>query len=101
MVAFYDINEEIYKTAEQRANSDTVEDLSDSEDDDQDEDGDTTEEDVEFELDDDVDFTSPFLHSMLSDQRPASSLSDAVVSVAATHVEMKSREPTEEEWENM
>ena len=38
---------------------------------------------------------------MLSDQRPASSPSDVVVSVVATRVEMKSRELTEEEWENM
>jgi hypothetical protein len=50
---------------------------------------------------DDIDLTSSFLHSMLSDKRPALSSDNITTSVAATHDEMKSREPTEEEWENV
>ena len=45
-----------------------IKDLSEDEDDSQDENQGLTARDTEFELDDDIDPVSPFLHSMVSDK---------------------------------
>ena len=59
----------------------------------------------EFEsLDDDIDLTSPFLRSMLSDKQPVSDLEDtAAPTITAANIgaEMQDRESSEDGWENM
>ena len=60
--------------------------------------------DKEFELDDDVDLTSPFLRGMLSDKQLVPDNRDAVVpSITTANVgaEMRNREPSEDDWENV
>jgi len=54
-----------------------------------------------FDLDGGVDLTSSFLSSMLSDERPAPDLNGLVAPAIATHTDMRDREPTKDEWENM
>lgn len=57
--------------------------------------------DNELELDVDIDLSSPFLCSILSDERPALNFRGFVVPVANAHAETSNREPTEEEWADM
>ena len=60
--------------------------------------------DKEFELDDDVDLTSPFLRGMLSDKQLVPDIGDATaLSIAPTNIgaEMRNRGPSEDDWESM
>jgi len=57
--------------------------------------------DGEFELDGDVDLASPFLHNILSDERPAPNFEGVIPPVVAAHMEARNCEATEEDWENM
>ena len=102
VVAFYDIEAEIHAKAKQGVDDYAPEDSSESEDEDQDEDGNPATRDREFELDEDINLSSPFLRNMLSDEQPAPVPGDTrLPAVAATYTELRNREPTEEEWENM
>ena len=101
MVAFYDIEAEIYTKAKQQADDFTPEDSSEDEDDDRDEGGNPADKDGAFELDDDIDLSSPFLCDMLSDERLVPDLKGVMAPTITTCTEMRNREPTEEEWENM
>ena len=55
----------------------------------------------EFLLDVDVNLESPFLHSMLSDQRPVSNDNMSTTTAGTTSEDTINHEPTDEEWENM
>jgi len=52
-----------------------------------------------FELDDDVDLSSPSLRNILSNEQPTPALGGITAPTATTHAELRNREPTEEEWE--
>jgi len=54
----------------------------------------------EFELYGDVDLTLSFLFSMILDERPTLDLNGPVAPAIATYTDTRSREPTEDEWEN-
>ena len=71
IVAFCNIEEEIYAKAKQQAADFVAEDSSGDEDDGWDESGHggPTGNGEEFEFDDDVDLTSPFPHGMLLDKQ--------------------------------
>ena len=110
MVAFCNIESEIYEKAKQQVVDLTVNDSSDDEDDEQSGDdnqgegGSTADEDPVFELDGDINLESLFLQSMLLDMETSltseSGIIPAVVAGPA-HGEMKDWEPTEDDWENM
>jgi len=104
VVAFYDIEAEIYAKARRRINDHMPGDSSeedDNDDDDDDDDRSPTRKDREFELDGDIDLTSPLLRDILSDERPALGSEGAAPPTVAIHGETRNREATEEEWENM
>ena len=102
MVAFHNIEAEIYENTKLQANEDANEDPSEDEDSCKDESqGRLTDKDIEFELDDDIDLTSPFLCSMVSGERPLPSFDGLVPPAATTRAGMGSREATEEEWDNV
>ena len=48
----------------------------------------------------DIDLDSPFLRSILSDERPTLEFRGFTSPVVTAHTEMSNREPTEEEWSN-
>ena len=105
MVAFHDIEAEIYVKAKHQA-GDSVAYSSSRLDDDNDDsdDGDDRCPAVkgrDFELDDGIDLTSIFLRNMVSDERPAPDpMGLATPSIVATHLGMN-RNATAEEWETM
>ena len=101
MVAFYDIKEDIYAKARQQANDSIAGASSEEEDNDPDRDEAPADKDKELELDIDIDLDSPFLRSILSDERPTLEFRGFTSPVVATHTEMNNREPTEEDWSNM
>ena len=101
VVAFYDIEAEIYARARQRINDQVSEDSSDDSDNGDDEDRSPAGKDGEFELDGDIDLASPFLRNILSDERPTPGSEGAAPPAVAVHGETRNREATEEEWENM
>jgi hypothetical protein len=96
VVAFYDIEAEIYTKARQRTNDHAAEDSSEGENN-EDKDGGPPGKDI----DGDIDLASHFLRDILSDERPAPDSEGIMPPVVATHMEMGSHEATEEEWENM
>ena len=100
VVAFYDVEAEIYARAKQQA-EDTANDPGEDEDEDDDsnEDRGPIDKDGDFELDDDIDLSSPFLHNMVS-ERPVPNFTGLVAPVVATHLETN-RNATTEEWDNM
>ena len=98
VVAFCNIENEIYAKANKQVIDLTTEDLSED-DEDKNEDANPVDKDREFNLDDDVDLESPLLDGMLSDRRPASNQEN--VAAITAHVEMRDREPTEDDWENL
>ena len=101
MVAFYNVEAEIYAKAKQQAkhvandlnedNNDDNEDIS--------EDRGPGEKNRYFELDEGIDLTSPFLRNMVSD-RPVPGLTGLVTPIITTDLEMN-RAATAEEWDNM
>ena len=74
--------------------------VSDEEDNESDSKEPPTQKEREFELDGDIDLTSPTLCNMLSDERPAANFASVIVPVTTTNTG-RNREPTEEEWANM
>lgn len=100
VVAFYDIEAEIYTKAKRQADDHTPEDPSEDEDDNPNDDKNPADEDGEFELDNDIDLSSPFLHNMLSDKQLVPDLEDVMTPTSTMYPEWRDREPTEEEWEN-
>lgn len=48
--------------------------------------------DAEFQLDDDLDLTSPFLRSMVSDERLLPNFNSVMLPIVTTRAEMGSRE---------
>ena len=102
VVAFHNIEAEVYETTKPQANEDPNEDPSKAKDDCQDKNqGRLTDKDVEFELNDDVDLKSPFLCSMVSGEQLLPSFDSLVPPAVTTRVGTGSREATEEEWDNM
>ena len=102
VVAFHNIEAEVYETTKPQVNEDPNEDPSEDEDNRQDENqGRLTDKDVEFELDDDIDLTSPFLCSMVSGEQPLPSFDGLAPPAVTTHAGTRSREATEEEWDNV
>ena len=99
MVAFCNIEGEIYKKAKQQAADLTVNDSSEDEDDDEDEDRSPLDRNPMFDLDSDVDLESPFLQNMLSDTR-VSPTPEQDATPGATTAPTRS-EPTEDDWENI
>ena len=55
---------------------------------------------IERLIDDAVVLSSPLLCNMLSDEQPVI-LRGTMVPAVTTRAELRNREPTEEEWENM
>ena len=90
MVAFHDIEAEIYVKAKQQASDGVA--YSSSGLDDNDDDGDDrcpAVKDGDFELDDDIDLTSIFLRNMVSDEQPTPDpMGLATPSIVATHLGM-------------
>ena len=84
----------------QRADDYAPEDSSEDEED-EDEDGVPADMDGDFEFDKHVDLSSPFLCNILSDEWLVPNLEGVTAPTTAMYVEMKNREPTEEEWKNM
>ena len=85
-----------------QANEDPNEDPSEDEDDHQDENqGCLTDKDVEFELNDDIDLTLPFLCSMVPGKQLLPSFDGLAPPAVTTRVGTGSREATEEEWDNV
>lgn len=110
VVAFYNIEAEIHVKARQQVNDHVPEDLSKAEDDSQDgdanpaaKDGDANPavKDGEFELDDDINLSSPFLRYMLLDKWLAQVFEGTATPQITVYTEMRNCEPTEEEWANM
>jgi len=100
VVAFCNIENEIYAKANKKVVDLTVEDLSEDEGD-QDKDMNPVDKDSEFNLDDDVDLGSPLLNGMLSDRQPAPDRENVATSMAtAVRLEPRNHEPTEDDWEN-
>ena len=102
VVAFHNIEAEVYETMKPQANEDPNKDPSKDEDNCQDKNqGCLTDKDVEFELNDDIDPTSPFLCSMVSGEQPLPSFDGLAPPAVTTHVGTGSREATGEEWDNV
>ena len=111
MVAFCNIESEIYEKAKEKVADLTVDNASEDEDDDddelndcngQEEEGSPADEGLVFDLDGDVNLESAFLRGLLSDVRASPTLeSVGVVATELTHREMRDHEPTEDDWENM
>ena len=104
VVAFHDIEAEIYKKAEEWASADATEGSDEDEDDDQDEEREPAkaDDDQEFELDDDIDLASSFLRNMLADTKPSVLSPRGLAAPAvASLMEVRNREATEEEWANV
>ena len=99
VVAFCNIENEIYVKADKQVVDPIVEELSEDEED-QNKDTNPMDKDGEFTLDDDVDLESSLLDSMLSDRQPALNQANTTACVAAV-VEMRNHEPTEHDWENL
>jgi hypothetical protein len=108
VVAFCNIESEIYKKARDRVVDLTVNDSSEDEDDnqsdnDQDENGSPAGKDSTFDLDGDVDLESPFLQGLLSDTQtptPGRSTTPAITN-GSILMETRDRIPTEDDWKNM
>ena len=116
MVAFHNIEAEIYAKAKQRASDSAVNGSSGDDNDNKNDDGDGDGDDDgsnddddsrdpavkggDFELDDDIDLMSPFLCNMVSDKQLTPDLMGLTTPVAATDLEIN-RDATAEEWENM
>lgn len=99
VVAFYDIEADIHEKAKHQPDDLTTGDSSEGEDDDCDVDAGSIGRDREFLLDRDIDLESPFLYSMLSDERPVPGPSTDTT--PALRNGARDSEPTDEEWENM
>ena len=88
--------------AKQQVDDHAPEDSSESEDEDQGEDGNPAAKDGEFELDEDIDLSSPILRNILSDEHLALAPQGTTPpTFAGAPTELRDREPTEEEWDNM
>ena len=102
VVAFCNIENEIYAKANKQVVDLTVEDLSEDSEGDQDKDANPVDKDSEFNLDDDVDLRSPLLDGMLSDRQPTPDQENIPASAAvAARLETRNHEPTEDDWENL
>jgi len=102
VVAFCNIENEIYAKANKQATNSTTEDSSEDEEGDRNEDTDPVDKDGEFYLDDEIDLESPLLNSMLSDRQLEPGPENFWASTtAAAHVGAVNLEPTEDDWENL
>ena len=105
IVAFCNIEEEIYAKAKQQATDFVAENSSEDEDDGWDESGHggPMSNGEEFEFDDDIDLASPFLHGILSDKQLVPNFEDTTFRITTGNIgtETRNHEPSEDDWENM